>query len=173
MATTTEHKTNGTPGGADSVVVENPATGDVIATLAACSPEQLGEMAARARRAQPAWAALGFDGRARILRRMQKWVLDNADRFLDTLVSETGKTREDAALAELGYAANAFGFWAKNAPKYLADERIKTANPFLVGRKVIVRYEPVGLVGVIGPWNYPFTNTIGDAIPALAARTPL
>ena len=34
---------------------------------------------------------------------------------------------------------------------------------------MIVRYEPVGLVGVIGPWNYPFTNTIGDAIPALAA----
>ena len=48
---------------------------------------------------------------------MQKWVLDNADRFLDTIVSETGKTREDAALAELGYAANAFGFWAKNAPQ--------------------------------------------------------
>ncbi len=44
-----------------------------------------------------------------------------------------------------GYAANAFGFWAKNARKYLADEKVKTTNPFLVGRKVIVRYEPVGL----------------------------
>ena len=169
MATTTEQKTNGTPGSADSIVVENPATGEVIATLAACSPEQLSEMAARARNAQPGWAALGFEGRGRILKRMQKWVLDNADRFLDTLVSETGKTREDAVLAELGYAANAFGFWAKHAAKYLADEKVRTTNPLLVGRKVIVRYEPVGLVGVIGPWNYPFTNTIGDAIPALAA----
>ena len=169
MATTTEHQSNGSSATQDTIVVENPATGEVITTLPACTPEQLEEMAAKARRAQPEWLALGFSGRAKVLRRMQKWVLDNADRFLDTLVSETGKTREDAALAELGYAASSFGFWAKNAPKYLSDEKVKTSNPFLLGRKIIVRYEPVGLVGVIGPWNYPFTNTIGDAIPALAA----
>ncbi len=60
---------------------------------------------------------------------MQKWVLDNADRFLDTLVSETGKTREDAALAELGYAASSFGFWAKNAPKYLERREGQDLQP--------------------------------------------
>jgi acyl-CoA reductase-like NAD-dependent aldehyde dehydrogenase len=169
MATTVERQNGAPADAADTIAVENPATGQVIATLPACTPEQLVEMAARGRRAQPGWQALGFDGRAKVLRRMQKWVLDNADRFLDTVVSETGKTREDAALAELGYAANSFGFWAKNAPKYLGDEKVKTSSPFLLGRKVIVRYEPVGLVGVIGPWNYPFTNTVGDAIPALAA----
>jgi acyl-CoA reductase-like NAD-dependent aldehyde dehydrogenase len=169
MATTTEQQTNGATASADTIPVENPATGETIATLPACSPEQLKEMAARGRRAQPAWNALGFAGRAKVMRRMQKWVLDNADRFLDTLVSETGKTREDATLAELGYAASSFGFWAKNAGKYLADEKIKTSSPFLLGRKTIVRYQATGLVGVIGPWNYPFTNTIGDAIPALMA----
>ncbi len=169
MATTTEQQTDGSTANQDVIAVENPATGEVIATLPACTPEQLAEMANKGRQAQPAWQALGFAGRAKILRRMQKWVLDNSDRFLDTLVSETGKTREDAVLAELGFAAPSFGFWAKNAPKYLADEKVKTTNPFLLGRKLIVRYEPVGLVGVIGPWNYPFTNTIGDAIPALAA----
>ena len=153
----------------DSIVVENPATGEVLATLPACTPEQLAEMAARARAAQPGWQALAFEGRAKVLRRMQKWVLDNDERFLDTLVAETGKTREDAVLAELGYAASSFGFWAKHARKYLADEKVRTSSPFLIGRKLIVRYEPVGLVGVIGPWNYPFTNTVGDAVPALAA----
>jgi acyl-CoA reductase-like NAD-dependent aldehyde dehydrogenase len=153
----------------DSIVVENPATGEVVATLPACTPEQLAEMAARARRAQPGWQALDFDGRGKVLRRMQKWVLDNDDRFLDTLVAETGKTREDAVLAELGYAAGALGFWARHACKYLADEKVRPSSPFLIGRKLIVRYEPVGLVGVIGPWNYPFTNTVGDAVPALAA----
>ncbi len=152
-----------------AIVVENPATGGVVATLPACTPEQLAEMAGRARRAQPDWQGLGFDGRAKVLRRMQKWVLDNDQRFLDTLVAETGKTREDAVLSELGYAAGAFGFWAKHAGKYLADETVRTSSPFLLGRKLIVRYEPVGLVGVIGPWNYPFTNTVGDAVPALAA----
>jgi acyl-CoA reductase-like NAD-dependent aldehyde dehydrogenase len=169
MATTTEQKTDGKAPTEDSIVVENPATGEAIATLPACTLGQLTEMAKRARRAQPGWQALGYGGRAKVLRRMQKWVLDNSDRFLDTLVSETGKTREDAALAELGYAASAFGFWAKNAPKYLADERVKPSSPFLIGRRVYVRYEPVGVVGVIGPWNYPFTNGVGDSIPALAA----
>ncbi len=169
MATTTEQQTNGSPGAAESIVVENPATGEVVATLKGASLEDLKQMVAKGRAAQPAWEALGFEGRARILRRMQKWVLDNAERFLDTLVSETGKTREDAALAELGYAAAAFGFWAKHAQKYLSDEKVRPSSPFLAGRKVYVRYEPHGLIGVIGPWNYPFTNGVGDCIPALAA----
>ena len=169
MATSMGQETDAATRLEDSIVVENPATGGVVATLPACTPQELAEMAARARRAQPGWQALGHDGRAKVLRRMQKWVLDNDERFLDTLVAETGKTREDAVLAELGYAADSFGFWAKHARKYLADERVRTSSPFLIGRKLIVRYEPLGLVGVIGPWNYPFTNTIGDAVPALAA----
>jgi acyl-CoA reductase-like NAD-dependent aldehyde dehydrogenase len=149
--------------------VENPATGEVIRTVPATSVEELRAMAERARAAQPAWEALGFEGRGRILRRAQKWVVDNAERIADTIVSETGKTHEDALLAEVAYAANAFGFWAKNAPGYLSDEKVRTANPFVLGRKLIVRYRPVGLVGVIGPWNYPLTNSFGDCIPAMAA----
>jgi acyl-CoA reductase-like NAD-dependent aldehyde dehydrogenase len=169
MATTVAQKKNVKAAKADSIVVENPATGQVIATLPAAADADVAPMAERARAAQVGWNALGFDGRAKIMRRAQKWALDNADRFLDTVVAETGKTREDAALAELGYAAAGFGFWAKNAPKYLADEKINPSSPFLLGRKVFVRYAPVGVVGVIGPWNYPFTNGVGDAIPALMA----
>ncbi|MEO7197663.1 MAG: aldehyde dehydrogenase family protein, partial [Solirubrobacterales bacterium] len=99
----------------------------------------------------------------------QKWMLDNARRVIDTIVSETGKTYEDAQIAEIGYAAPAFGFWAKNAPGFLADERLKSASPMLKGKKVVARYRPIGVVGVIGPWNYPLTNSFGDCIPALAA----
>ena len=126
-------------------------------------------MAERGRAAQPAWEALGFDGRARILRRAQKWTTDNAERIAKTIVAESGKTYEDALLAEVAYAANAFGFWAKHAPEYLGDERVRSANPFVLGRKLVVRYRPLGLVGVIGPWNYPLTNSFGDCIPAMAA----
>jgi acyl-CoA reductase-like NAD-dependent aldehyde dehydrogenase len=168
MAATATRQTQGQDA-SDSIVVENPATGLPIATLPAALDSDVPGMVERARSAQSGWRALGFAGRAKVLRRAQKWVLDNAERFLDTLVAETGKTREDAVLAELGYAAGAFGFWAKNAPKYLADEKIRPSSPFLFGRKVFVRYEPIGVVGVIGPWNYPFTNGVGDAIPALAA----
>jgi acyl-CoA reductase-like NAD-dependent aldehyde dehydrogenase len=162
--------TNGAPHDArDQIEVENPATGKIVGTVPKMLPEDVAELVARARRAQPGWEALGFEGRARVLRRAQSWVVNNADRIIQTIVSETGKTWEDAQLAEVGYVAPAFGFWAKNAEKYLADERVKTSSPFLIGKKVVVRYRPVGVVGVIGPWNYPLTNSFGDCIPALAA----
>lgn len=164
----TTAKTNGKPSG-KTVEVHNPATGELIATVAASSPEEVTEAVRRARLAQPGWEALGFEGRGRILRRMQKWTLDNSERIIDTIVRENGKTYEDAQLAEISYAAAAFGFWAKHAPKYLADEKLRSASPFVIGRKLVVRYAPVGVVGVIGPWNYPLTNSFGDCVPALAA----
>ena len=126
-------------------------------------------MAARGRAAQPEWEAYGFEGRGRVLRRAQKWLMDNAERVVETIVSETGKTYEDAQLAEIGYAGNAFGFWAKEAHGYLADEHVKSSQLLVKGKKLILRYRPLGLIGVIGPWNYPLTNSFGDCIPALMA----
>jgi acyl-CoA reductase-like NAD-dependent aldehyde dehydrogenase len=152
-----------------TIEVENPATGQVIRSLPLTPLDEVQGLVDRARAAQPAWEALGFEGRGRVLRRMQKWMVDNAERIIQTIVDESGKTYEDAAVVELSYGAGACGFWAKHAPEYLADERIRTSNPMVMGRKLVVRYRPVGVVGVIGPWNYPLTNNFGDAIPALAA----
>jgi acyl-CoA reductase-like NAD-dependent aldehyde dehydrogenase len=154
---------------AEGIPVQNPATGEVIATVPVMSADEVHALVARARAAQPAWEALGFDGRAKVLRRAQKWVIDNADRVVETIVSETGKTHDDALINEINYAAAAFGFWAKHAARYLADEKVRTSNPFVFGRKLVVRYRPLGVIGVIGPWNYPLTNSFGDCIPALAA----
>jgi acyl-CoA reductase-like NAD-dependent aldehyde dehydrogenase len=153
-----------------TIPVENPATGEVIGEIPVMGEAELGEMAARARRAQPDWEAMGFDGRAKVLRRAQKWMLDNAERIIAVVVSEAGKTHEDAQLADFGYPVSALGFWAKEAPKYLADERVASwNNPLAMGKKLLIRYAPIGVVGVIGPWNYPITNNFGDCIPALAA----
>jgi acyl-CoA reductase-like NAD-dependent aldehyde dehydrogenase len=162
-------QTNGDPGGA-TIPVENPATGGLIGTVPLLGPNEVEAMAERARAAQPGWAALGFEERARVLRRAQKWMLDNTDRIIDVVVSESGKTHEDAQLADLGYTVSALGFWAKQAPRYLADERVPSwNNPLAVGKKLVIRHAPIGLVGVIGPWNYPIANSFGDCVPALAA----
>ncbi len=161
-----------TNGGAATarIPVENPATGELITTVPRLGAAELAAMAQRARAAQVRWAAMGFDGRSRVLRRAQKWMLENAERIIDVVVSETGKTHEDAQLADLGYTVSALGFWAKEAPKYLADERVPSwNNPVAAGKKLVIRYAPIGVVGVIGPWNYPIANSFGDCIPALAA----
>jgi acyl-CoA reductase-like NAD-dependent aldehyde dehydrogenase len=172
MATVEQHlpeTQNGATVLADGIPVENPATGEIIATVPNLGPEAIADMAARGRAAQPEWEAYGFEGRGRVLRRAQKWVMDNTERIVETIVSETGKTYEDATLAEIGYAGAAFGFWAKEAPGYLADEKVKSSQLLVKGKKLILRYRPLGLIGVIGPWNYPLTNSFGDCIPALAA----
>ena len=170
MATVEQRSTaTASTNGDGGIPVENPATGEVIGSVPNRSASEVEAMVARGRAAQPAWEALGFEGRARVLKRAQKWVMDNSDRIINTIVSETGKTYEDAQLAEISYAASAFGFWAKAAPEYLADEKVKSANLFVKGRKLVLRFRPVGVVGVIGPWNFPLTNSFGDCIPALAA----
>ena len=172
MATGTQEspaKTNGSAQRA-TIAVENPATGRVISTVPVLEAAELAGMATRAREAQPAWEAMGFEGRGRILRRAQKWMVDNLERVVEVVMSESGKTFEDAQLADYGYTVSALGFWAKEAEGYLADEQVPSwNNPMVAGKKLIIRYAPVGLVGVIGPWNYPIANSFGDCIPALAA----
>ena len=93
----------------ETIDVENPATGQVVGSVPRRLAEDVAPMVERARAIQPAWWALGYEGRAAVLERAQKWTLDNADRLIDTIVAETGKTRDDAQLAEIGYAAGAFG----------------------------------------------------------------
>lgn len=149
--------------------IRNPASGDVVGSVPSLSPEQVAAAVARARQVQPEWAELGHEGRGAILHRMRRWVLDNADRIIETVVSETGKPRDEVVLAEIAHPVNAFGFWADVAANALSDEDVTSDNPFMEGKRLLIRHVPVGVVGVIGPWNFPFTNAIGDCIPALAA----
>jgi acyl-CoA reductase-like NAD-dependent aldehyde dehydrogenase len=158
---------NGSGGGA--IAVENPATGETIGHVPNRSAEEVAELAARARRAQPGWEALGFDGRAAVLKELRRWMVRNRDRLIQTIVDETGKAREDAQVSEIFIVADSLKFWTKRGPKFLADERVRANSIFTLGKKMYVRYRPYGLVGVIGPWNYPLSNSFGDCIPALVA----
>ena len=151
------------------IPVENPATGETIGHVPAMGADEVAELVHRARAAQPGWEALGFEGRAAVMRAMRRWVVENRERVVRVLMEEGGKTWEDAQTGELLYCADALGFWASRARRYLADERVRPHSPFLLGRTLIQRYRPYAVVGVVGPWNYPLTNNFGDAIPALMA----
>lgn len=155
-------------GHANTIEVTNPATGATIEEVPALDRAATIELVGRARAAQPAWQALGFEPRARVMRDMRAWIVRNRGRVIETLSGETGKPYEDSQL-ELFYCVDALGFWAKRAKRWLADERERPHSPLLVGRKLVSRFVPYGVVGVIGPWNYPLLNNFGDAIPALVA----
>ena len=151
------------------IPVENPATGETIATVPDLGAEQVAGMVEVARAAQPGWAELGFDGRAEVLLAARQWLVANAARVVETICAETGRPADETQFAEISYGTAALEFWAKKAPEYLADEDVESVSPFVRGRQLRVRYEPLGVIGVIGPWNFPLNNSFGDCIPALAA----
>lgn len=150
------------------VVAHNPATGAELGVLPDLGPDEVRALVERARQAQPGWEALGFGGRARVLGRMRSWVMDHTEELIAAIQEETGKVFEDAMI-EVGTLAGALAFWARRAPRYLADERIRSVNPFVLGKRLRVRYVPRAVAGVIAPWNYPVALGLGDAVPALAA----
>jgi acyl-CoA reductase-like NAD-dependent aldehyde dehydrogenase len=160
---------NGAAHAGAEIPVENAATGQIVGTVPDLDAAAVSAMAVRARAVQPVWEAYGLDGRAQVLRRMRRWLAENAERVSDTIISETGKTFEDAQIGGVNYGLAALDFWSKNAERYLADEHVKSSQILVKGKKLILRFQPLGLIGVIGPWNYPLTNSFGDCIPALAA----
>src|SRR5256885_4588162 len=134
------------------IAVENPATGETIASVPDMDAAQVKALVDRARAAQPTWAGLGFGGRAEVLYELRRWVVTNRERVAQTIVEENGKPADEAMLTEIFYLCDSLGFWAKQGPKYLGDERVRTHSPLLLGKKVIVRHRPSGVVGGIRPW---------------------
>ena len=160
---------NGWAIGGEAIDVHNPATGAAVVSVQCVDAAALAELARHGRAAQAGWAGLGFSGRGAVLGRIRRWLSDNATRVSDTLNSETGKTYEDATHHELAYTLSALSFWARKGPRYLAERRFLARSPLVPGRRLVTRYVPRGLVGVIGPWNFPLLNSFGDCIPALVA----
>lgn len=152
----------------DHLTVRGAGTGRPVGEIENLGHEAVAALVTRARTAQPAWRALGFEGRGRVLQRAKAWMWEHRDRFIDALVRETGKPYEEAQ-AEVVYAASALDFWARKAPEFLADEHLSSRTPLLLAHKMRTTYAPRGVVGVIGPWNVPLMNSFGDCIPALAA----
>jgi betaine-aldehyde dehydrogenase len=155
-------------GAGESFEVRNPATGDVIRSVAIDSPESVRETVARVRASQAEWEALGIKGRYRYLGRLRDWILDNYDRVADTMQEETGKVRADAA-GEAVYLTDIINFYGSRGDRYIGEEKIRPHSALVAAKKLRVQYRPYPVVGVISPWNFPLILSLGDAIPALTA----
>lgn len=127
---------------------------------------EIGGLVERAGRAQKVWSRLAFSARAEIIRRFHDLALDRSNAVLDTIQSETGKSRRDA-LAELVTVAGTARYYLAHGQGFLTPQRKRGAIPFLTHSSL--EHRPHGVVGLIVPWNYPFLLSVGDAIPALLA----
>jgi betaine-aldehyde dehydrogenase len=148
--------------------VRNPATGEVIRTVTVDAPERVRDVVGRVRAAQPAWEALGNEGRHRHLARLRDWLIDNYDRVADTMQTETGKVRADAA-SETVYLTDIINFYGSRADRYIGDEQLRPHSALTASKQLKIQYRPYPVVGIISPWNFPLILSLGDAIPALQA----
>jgi acyl-CoA reductase-like NAD-dependent aldehyde dehydrogenase len=148
--------------------VLNPADGSVIASVPVDGPAEVAATVARVRAAQPAWEALGIQGRARWMAKLRDWILDHNDEIAATMQRETGKVYAEAS-SETPYLLDLINFYSKKAGKYIGDERVPAHSPLMKLKKLRVQYRPYPVVGVISPWNFPLILSLGDAIPALIA----
>src|SRR3954453_7968989 len=147
----------------------NPATGELVGSVATIAPHQVQGGVDELARIQPAWAELSLEDRGRYLRRAAGALLDDIDEIAELLVNEQGKPRVEAYTMELLPTVDALHWCAKAGPKILADEKVRMSQAFLASKKSRFTYEPIGVVGVIAPWNYPWSIPFGEVAIALMA----
>ncbi len=150
----------------NSHAIHAPFTDERIGTVPACTESDVETAVSRARDAQDEWSSRSLDGRTAILSRFHDLVLNRQGELLDVMGIESGKTRRDAFEEVLDVATNA-RYYANRAEEFLRPRRREGAIPLLT--KTEEHRHPVGVVGVIAPWNYPLTLAVSDAIPALVA----
>ncbi len=152
----------------ESIDVHCPADGRFVASVPDEGAATVTDTVRRLRTHQSEWEALGPEGRAMWLRKLRDWLLDNEHRIIDVLQSETGKPRAEAAI-EPALACDLINYFADNAGKFLADERVKPHGPLSMSKRLIKTFRPYQVVGVITPWNFPLAMPAMDIIPALLA----
>jgi acyl-CoA reductase-like NAD-dependent aldehyde dehydrogenase len=152
--------TNATP-----LTISNPATGELIREVPCGGAPQIEEAMARARAAQPPWAALPFSQRAAALRKLARALRDDPA-FLDTLVRESGKPTYEAESIEVFYTLELTRYYTGRAGRRALRDDLR--HPFVfTNKRARVIHKPRGVVGVIGPWNWPLLNNYADCVAPL------
>ncbi len=145
----------------------NPATGEVLATYPIHDPAAVDAAVGRAREAAQWWAELGFDGRRGHLAAWRRLLARRAEELAELVTRENGKPQGDAVL-EIMLAIDHLAWAAKAAPKVLGVHKVHSGI-LAANQASTVEYPPLGVIGVIGPWNYPVFTPMGSIAYALAA----
>src|SRR2546423_15426458 len=147
----------------------SPATGGRRGAVPTVAPDAVQGVVDEVAQVQPFWAQLPFADRSRYMRRVAQVILDEIDDIRDLIAREQGKPRVEAYTMELLPTIDALHWIAAQGPEILGDERVRTPQPFFKTKRASFAYEPLGVVGVIAPWNYPWTIPLGEVAMALMA----
>src|SRR5437867_9101101 len=147
----------------------NPATGELVGSVETITPAEVQAVAEDVAEVQPFWAQLSLVDRARYLRRAADVLVEEVDEVAQLRTREQGKPIVESYTMEVVPTIDVLHWCADNGPKILADEPVRMGQALFLSKKAKFSYEPIGVVGVIAPWNYPWSIPFGEVAIALMA----
>ncbi|MBI3949868.1 MAG: aldehyde dehydrogenase family protein [Acidobacteria bacterium] len=150
-----------------TIISINPATGETLAEIPISTPEDVHQAVTRAWAAFPEWARRSFAERGRVILEARQNILDHLEEIVEVIYKETGKPRTEALSSDVMAVLDLMTYYAQNTAKLLRRERIPLGKYSLMGRSSYVQYGPLGVIGIISPWNFPFAIPVGEVVMAL------
>jgi succinate-semialdehyde dehydrogenase/glutarate-semialdehyde dehydrogenase len=151
------------------VISYDPATGEEVGRAPLSTPEDVSRAVARAREARKSWAALSFRERAFVVMRARALVLEELEEIAALVSRESGKPRAEAVSMEIVPTLDLMQFFARSSARLLRPERIDIGLYNFLGRTSTIEYRPLGVIGIISPWNFPWAIPLGEVVMALMA----
>lgn len=147
----------------------NPATGELIATAAGLDAQGASEAVAAARAAFPSWSATTFAERRRLLRRWLDLLVAEQDAFALLVAREGGKPITEARLVDVFAGCETLSYFTHRLHRLLGPERVRPYQPLCAHWRTGFRFDPLGVIAVITPWNYPLNIPVIEVASAVAA----
>jgi acyl-CoA reductase-like NAD-dependent aldehyde dehydrogenase len=152
---------------APKVVSVNPATGGTLGEFKSATDADIHDAVARARAAQPAWNEFGVRRRVAVLREFQRLLHEKKSQVATLITREAGKPLVEALLTEVVVVLDSARFCIENAFAFSREEPIAHGNAAMKTRVGRIVREPYGVIGIISPWNYPFSISATESLSAL------
>ena len=169
MARATESRRPRRAAKPDVIESRDPATGGLVGTVPVTPPDEVAGIAEEVARVQRAWAPVPLAERCRIVERAVEVLLRRYEELALAVTRENGKTLMESTAADVGSLVAAVDWIARHGRRYLSPERVRDPQPILKHKRHWIRYSPLGVVGIIAPWNYPLLLPGGEVAEALVA----
>jgi succinate-semialdehyde dehydrogenase/glutarate-semialdehyde dehydrogenase len=140
----------------------NPSTGELLGSVLCPGPSEVESIVNDAWDAFLKWKVSAYKERKQLVLQLHDLIADEKDEIATLISQEVGKPLAESLLGDIGAVLDACTYFAQNTQKLLQDQSIALNHPFLFRKKTSIVFEPLGVIGIISPWNYPF------AIPAIA-----
>lgn len=152
-----------------SIPSVDPATGQVFAETPATPVAEIPARMGAARTAQRRWAAEPFAARRAIIARFRDLLFEHRREVAELITRENGKPLAESLIAEVAVTLDIARYYLAHSGRLLRPRRIRHGNFALIGKRGWIHHDPLGVIAIISPWNYPLLLPFGELMPALLA----